>query len=168
MGEINNKWLDFLNGNNNVAKVEVIISREKTNNGPELIHVSVGGREIYQFWNNPNKSKDTQPKHIGGKKPYIILMVEQIQNLKDRNINNVEELVGFMVCLGNNIEWGTGKLINKRSKKPLKYDDLQKLFSGGKRKLDRIIRELRENDLLSSNQEGYFISSDLIKKGKKK
>ncbi len=168
MGEINNKWLDFLNGNNNVAKVEVIISREKTNNGPELIHVSVGDREIYQFWHNPSKSKEVQPKHTGGKKPYLMLMIGHLEQLRKSNIGNVEELIGFIVCLGNNIEWNTGRLIHKRSKKQLKYEDLQNMFSCGKRKLDRIIKDLRDNDLLTSNQDGYFISGDLIKKGRKK
>lgn len=167
---MDNQLLNFMNGDTNVIKIETIISREITPQGMEYVHITtMDGRMNYNFWHNPNNTKkESQPKNTGGKKPYLMLMVEQLDKLRSKNVSNVEELVGFMVCMGSSIEWGTGKLIHKRSKKPLKYIDLQKMFSGGRHKLDRIIRELRENDLLSSNQEGYFISSELIKKGKKR
>jgi hypothetical protein len=93
-------------------------------------------------------------------------MIDKLEELKATGIINIEELIGFLVCLGNHIEWHTGKLINKRSKKQLKYTDLQKIFSCGKRKLDKILKELQRHNLLFNTSEGYFISTDLIKKGK--
>ena len=161
---MDNNLADFLRGDSNVVKVETVISREKTTHGTELIHVMVGDQEVYNFWRNPNKIKGP-PKHTGGKKPYVLLMVEQMDLLRNSKINNIEELIGFLVCLSNNIEWHTGKLVHKRSKKQLKYTDLQKLFSGGKRKLDRVLADLKTHDLLFNTTEGYFISNKLIKKG---
>jgi hypothetical protein len=159
-----NKLLEFINGESNVVKVEVIISREKTQQGTEYISVSAENRPLYSFWHNPNKNKGT-PKHSGGKKPYIMLMIERIEEMRKNNIPNIEDLIGFMVCLGNNVQWHTGKLIHKRSKKQLKYADLLTLFSYGKRKLDRILKDLQDNSLLRNTAEGYFISDSLIKKG---
>jgi len=158
-------WNDFINGQCNVIKAEAIISREKTTSGTELIHISVGDYEVYQFWNNPNKPVNSKPKHTGGKKPYLLVSVTKMNELRN-TINNAEELIGYLVCLGNNIEWNTGKLIHTRNKKPLKYIDLSRVLKCGKKKLDRIIRELKSNSLLINNSDGYFISTKLIRKGK--
>ena len=104
-----NQWLIFSNGEINAVKVEVVISKEIAPNGNQLVHIIINDKEVYQFWHNPNKSKNKEPpKHTGGRKPYIIVMIEQVEKLKTE-INNVEELVGFIVCLSNNIEWNTGK-----------------------------------------------------------
>jgi hypothetical protein len=161
------QWLDFIEGRINAVKVETIISREQTKQGTELIHITIDNSDLYQFWHNPNKTKvrDSPPKHTGGKKPYVMLMIEQIETLRKKNISNIEELIGFMACLAGNVQWHTGKLIHKRSKKQLMYADLLKLFSCGKRKLDRILKDLQVNDLMTHSQEGYFVSRELIKKG---
>ncbi|MDF2563710.1 MAG: hypothetical protein K0Q53_105 [Massilibacillus sp.] len=157
--------LAFLNKEINVIKTEVIISREPTNKGTELIHFSVGEKELYQVWKNSNDN-NVKPKSTGGKKPYIMLMVQEVIKLKKTSIENIEEVIGFLVLLAENIEWNTGKLINKRSKKPLKYVDLQKTYSGSKYKFEKTMKILKNNDLLTHTPEGYFISSKLIKKGK--
>jgi len=165
---MNKEVLSFINREINAVQIgDIILSRETTSSGYELIHISAAFNDelIYRFWNNPNETKG-EPKHTGGKKPYIMLLTDEIKKLKKQGVANIEEMVGFIVCLGGNIEWGTGRLINKRSKKPLKYEDIKGIFSGGKWKLDRIISELKEHNLLYNTQEGYFISTDFIKKGK--
>jgi hypothetical protein len=163
-----NQWLEFQNGSIKAVKVDAVISKEVTSAGMEYIHVSIDGEEVYSFWKNPSGvKKKSAPKSMGGKKPYIMLMLQEVEKLRSQGIDNIEELIGFLVCLGNNVEWGTGRLIHKRSKKQLMYADLQKMFNFGKRKLDRVIKDLRQHELLIGNDEGYFISDLLIKKGSK-
>lgn len=161
------KILAYLNNETNVIKTDAIFSREKTDKGVEYIHVSFGDEERYTFWNNPLKEK-SPPKSMGGKKPYVMLMVQKVTELQKKGIKNIEEIIGFLVLLSDNIEWNTGRIINKRSKKPLKYSDLQNKHSGGKYKFEKTMKLLSENSLLEHKPEGYFISTDLIKKGSKK
>jgi len=166
--------LDFLNGNTNVLIPQgVTITRDKAPNGQEYITVKIdnGNRELtlYSFWHNPNKpaKKDkSPPKHTGGKKPYVMLMVEEIEKLKKGGVKNVEELAGYLVSLGKYVEWNTGRLIHDRSKNPLKYKELQAIFGCGNKKLNRLLGEMKEHELLYSTDGGYVISSRLIKKGK--
>jgi hypothetical protein len=156
----------YVVGETDIAQANVILVREKTNKGMQRIQVKCGDDLLYEFWHNPSgKQGRSPPKHSGGKKPYIMLMVEQVEELRKQGVKDVEELIGFLVCLGNFVEWNTGRLIQKRSKKSLRYDDLLKLVSFGKRKLDKIITELKKHDLLFNTTEGYFISGKLIKKG---
>ena len=165
--------LDFLNGVTNAVRLEdTILSRDVLPNGYQrlVLNTVENDATLFEWWHNPKekRNKNDTPKHTGGKKPYIMLITGEVENLRKQGIPNLEELIGFLVCLGNNIEWHSGRLINKRSKKSLKYKDIQKLFSGGRKKLDRILRELKEHDLLFSTEEGYFISTRIIKKGKTK
>lgn len=127
--------------------------------------VTVLCEECHCNFHKITKLKRNNPKHSGGKKTYVMLMLQQFEEFKNKNINNIEELVGFLVCLSYNMEWRTGRLVHRRNKKQLKYADLLKLFSGGKRKLDRIMKDLKKYELLTHTKEGYFISNKLIKKG---
>lgn len=155
----------FLLGEINAIQTSVIITREKKAKSPqEYIHIMCGDEEIYSFWRSCN-SKPSQRKGMGGKKPYIMVMLQRMEELKKNNLPNVEEIIGVLVLLSNNIEWSTGRLINKRSKRSLKYDDLTKIVSFSSRKLDRLIGVMKQNNLLNNTSEGYFISRDLIKKG---
>lgn len=165
--------LRFLNGEVNVARIEFIVTRQpRMPNGAEHITaVPIDGEYIsFERWHNPKKeqSNNETPKHSGGKKPYVMLMVEEIDRLRDEGVKNVEELLGFLVCLSRYVQWNTGKLIRRRSKRPLQYKDLSEMFSCGNRKLNRILKSLQENDLLYSTTEGYFVSTRIIKKGKTK
>lgn len=122
------------------------------------------------FYHNRNKNimidENEKPKSMGGKKPYIMVMINEIEELRGKGVKNVEELIGYVACLGNYIEWNTGKLIHKRNKKPIRYNDLQAIYGCGNKKLNKMINLMKEHNLLYHNGEGYFISSKYIKKGK--
>lgn len=158
----------YLLGETNVVMLQCTICREQAPNGSQYITIRSGERTIYAFWHTPDSEKGKKPKHTGGKKPYVMLMTQEIVELRKQGVPNVEELIGFMVCLGRNVEWGTGKLVKGRKKTPIRYKDLLDMFSCGKRKLDRVLKQMQEYGLLSNTNEGYFVSTKLIKKGSTK
>jgi hypothetical protein len=164
--EINTNFLDYEEGNADVLQATITISREVTAGGQQYIHVIAGGQELYSFWHNPKKSKN--PKHTGGKAPYIMVMTQELEKFKtvagDSDFE-VESCIGFLTCMAKYIEWKTGKLIHPRSKKALKYKDLVGIVTFGKRKLDSVIYTLKDFNLLSHTAEGYFVSRKIIKKG---
>jgi len=150
-------------------------TREIAPNGLEYIqeYIIDGEEELLFrcFWYNPNRKvvKDkTKSKNTGGKKPYLMLMTNEIEELRGKGVKNVEELIGYTVSLGKYVEWNTGKLINNRSKKTLQYKDLISLYKCSKPKLNKMLKLMKDNDLLYHTDEGYFISSKYIKKGNTK
>lgn len=171
----------FLNKESNVLVIDKMfkITREVTEQGMEyyqetFIEDYEGKYKEYDwnsFWKNPSKKKPKDvdnPKNTGGKAPYIILMTDEIEKLREKNIKNVEELIGYVVSIGKNIEWSTGRLVHKRSKKQLQYNDLLDIYKCSRTKLDKMLKLMKDNDLLYNTKDGYFISSKYIKKGKKK
>lgn len=166
----------FIDMETNAFQGTFIVSREKTPNGYErIIYKIIGG--VYDgmlfdaHWRKigePPTLEEKKPKSTGGKKPYLMLMVDEIKELKKSGVKNVEELIGYVVCLGEFIEWNTGRLIHKRSKKPIQYKDLLEIYSCSKPKLNKMINLMKEHDLLYYTDEGYFISQKYIKKGKSK
>lgn len=160
---------DFLVGAKNAVRTTVIISREQAPGGAQYISISrPEGGNLYKFWYKPGRNQDKDqppPKHTGGRKPYIMLMVDEVERLRAKGVANTEELIGCLVSLGKNIEWSTGRLVHKRSKKALRYKDLQALFGYGNKRLNRILGELKEHELLFSTSDGYVVSRALIKKG---
>ena len=165
-GDLDRNLLTYLSSETNVVQTDgVIFSREKSNNGMELIHVLVNDKEVYSFWNNPYKTK--KPKgSTGGKKPYVIIMTQEVEVLRNKKVNGIEEALGLLLVLSPNTEWHTGRLINKRNKNSLKYEELLKISGSTKYKFEKLMKILKDNDLLTHTPEGYFISSKLIKKGK--
>jgi len=163
----------YLFGNHNAAITTVVLLREPASDGMEHITIKTadGENTLYEFWHNSNKvAKQNKgpPRHTGGKSPYVKLMTEEIRRMQKEGLNGREECLGVLLYLSDNIEWGTGRLINKRSKKPLQRADLSKVLGYSNEKLNRIIKNLKDNDLLAYSPEGYFISSRLIQKGTNK
>jgi hypothetical protein len=124
------------------------------------------------------KEPDNKPKSMGGKKPYAMLMTEEVKNLLEKNIKNVDEVLGFLTILSGYMEFHTGKLIDKRQRLkkkqlPLQYNDLLEVCKYSRTKLDKMLKTAKEYNLiyyekpLKDNSGGYFISSNIIKKGKK-
>lgn len=173
------KVRDFINETSNAIPIPPgsFLTREKSPSGNNFMTLKIpngdgdGDLILSTWWENPNKpaNKDkSPPKHTGGKQPYVMLMINEVEKLREKGVKNVEEITGYLVSLGKNIEWNTGRLIHKRSKKPLKYTDLQTIFSCGNKKLNRLLAEMKKHELLFSTDSGYCISPRFIKKGKTK
>lgn len=124
------------------------------------------------------KEPDEKPKSMGGKKPYVMLMTEEVKKLLEKNIKNADEVLGFLTILSGYMEFHTGKLIDKRQRLkkkqlPLQYTDLLKICKYSRTKLDKMIKTTKDYNLIyyekptKDNEGGYFISTNIIKKGKK-
>lgn len=160
--------LDFINGCKSSVLVNAMFVKEIMPNGSQHIKVEVEGTLLYDFFYNPNKKKakdPAKPKTTGGKKPYVIVMTQEVDRLRKEGVKNLVEMTGFLLFLGSNIEWDTGRLIHKRNKKPLTKKDLNTIIPWGRYKIDNMLSSLEEHDLLFNTTEGYFVSRKIIKKG---
>jgi hypothetical protein len=171
-GEIMGSWhigdvmASFREGANAVCK-ELMVGREVNDNGMEYITISdyekwmEEPRLLYGFWRNPIKSrKNKEPKHAGGKKPYLKLFLERIHKFKDADI-------GALVRAASSVDWGSGVLIDKRSKKPLDFRGLLHLLGyGSSATLAKRLSNLRQSGALTVDDQGrYVISRELLQKG---
>ena len=162
---------------NAVILNNVSISREKSKNGTECIYIKPEGygNPMYTFWNNtrkkekePEEEKESKKRATGGgKKAYVMLMIEEISQITPGVNNGVdaEKALGAAVRLANNIEWSTGKIINKRNKKALTYTDLLKLYGCSNNRLNTLINDMTKLNIMYHTKEGYFVSPKYIKKG---
>jgi hypothetical protein len=159
--------MDYLAGKRNVVKDEFVVSREKARDS-ELIYISHPKIEkpVYTFWHSRKQNgKSVTPKHTGGKKPYVILMIDEIVKLMDSGLP--AEYAGYLLYLTPYIEWGTGRLVCGRKKRKMKHADLQKVFSRRRQEMLHILAGLKNHNLLTYTKEGYFISRDIVKRGGK-
>ena len=160
--------LDFINGSKSSVLVSAMLVKSVFPNGTQQITLEVEGKELYTFCHNPSKRKakdPDKPKNTGGKKPYLMVMIQEIEKLKKEGITNLVEITGFLLFLGSNIEWNTGRLINRRSKKSLNRNDIGKIVPWSRYKIDNMIISLEEHDLLFKTSDGFFVSRNIIKKG---
>jgi len=152
----------YISGERNAIKDEFILSREKCGSSE---YVQVQHPElpepIYTFWHT--RKKANAPKHTGGKKPYAMIMIEELIRLMKGGLP--AEATGYLIYLTPYIEWGTGKLIYGRGKRQMKFADIMKVFGKSYKTTQAIIAKLKDHDLLAYTKEGYFISRELIKRG---
>lgn len=159
---MNKELFKYLSNEINVVKVEVIISREKTNNGQEYIHITTDGLEdyIYKFWVSSNKNNEN-PKHTGGKKSYTKIMSEYLDEHPELSL----EASGLLFKLSNKIMWNNNLIVNKRTKKPLNIEDICKLVNKSKPTVIKVMDELKQLGLLIHDNDGYKISNVIMQKG---
>ncbi|GEM_PF-3437800 len=125
------------------------------------------------------QGSDKKSKSTGGKKPYVMLMTNEIKalkgKLKEDGVKNYNEIIGCLTDLSGFMEWSTGKLIDKRQRlkkkqTPLKYNDLLEISGYSKSKFENMMKLMKYYQLLwhSDDEEnkGYFISQIYFKKGK--
>lgn len=154
----------YLSGQQNAVCDQFIISREKTG-GCEYVHVSHPelAEPLYQFWVGKKNKASGTPRHTGGKKPYVMLMIQELTELIVQG--TPAHCVGHLICLVPYVEWGTGRLVIGREKQSMRVDDIGKVFGCKRRWTLHILGNLKRNGLLTCGGGSYFIPRDLIKKG---
>jgi hypothetical protein len=163
--------LDYLNGDKNAVRVQVDISRGTTEDGREHIIITLPEvtEPLYEFWQIPKvkKAKDpNNPRSMGGKKPYVMLMIENLDKVVEQGMPL--EYCGYLVGLSKNINWNTGLVKKKRSKNAFKFEQLTETWKVNERRGREIIKTLKQYNLLSQDDDGYKVSADFMRKGGKK
>lgn len=162
-------FLKYLSGEKNAVRDEFILSREKSN-GNELVVVSHPeiNEPVYSFWRAGGKEKNSNqnPKHTGGKKPYAMVMLNELVSVLGKGVPI--ELIGYLVALAPYAEWGTGRLMCGRKKRKMQVADIEKVFRKSRRTTLNTLSTLKKHGLLSYTEEGYFISGFLVRKGRAK
>lgn len=71
----------------------------------------------------------------------------------------------FLVNAADYLYWDTGQMLRKRTKKPIKYKDLLKILGWNKVKMNKVIKSLKEKELLSNGKDGrgYFIPEHMFR-----
>jgi hypothetical protein len=152
---------DYLSGFTNVCEGKFTIGREKSGKN-EFIIIKLDGQEVYSFWHNPNKKvTNKKPKHTGGKKSYIMLMIEELKKHENLSL----EAQGFIYKMLTHIQWNSTLIIDTRNKKPLVIDEMVTILGIGRNKTLSIIKELKAADLLVKDKDGYKVSPNLMQKG---
>lgn len=156
----------FLEGEINVYRGELTIGRERAEGRPSAYFVIKAGDAVLKEWWG-GIGNVSQGKTMGGKKPYIMLMTDTLHELMQDGKINLTEL-GCLVALTSNIEWGTGKIIHRRTKAALTAKEISALLGVSQSTFNRVVKGLKASKLISVTKDGYFVSYKLFKKGSKK
>lgn len=165
---------EYISGERNATMDEFILSRERTGNA-EYVNVSLPGETepIYTLWTQkPQKNKAieatceiTKPKHTGGKRPYVMLMQDQQDIINALTLEATGLLLKLMA--GGFVEWNTGRIIDRRTKKPLTITMIRTRYKLGERKTKSLIKELTDNKIIEYDhkQRSYFFNVQFARKG---
>lgn len=165
---------EYILGERNATRDEFILSRESTGNA-EYVSVSLPGYDepIYALWTKkPQKKKATQatgeivkPKHTGGKRPYIMLMQDQDDAINQLSLD-AAGLV-FKLLAGGFVEWNTGRIIDRRTKKPLTIKMIHTRYKLGVSRTKKLMKELTEAKIIKYDRKkrSYFFNTKLARKG---
>jgi len=137
----------------------IAIGKEKADNSREYVTVTdYGGKKpdvVFGFWNNAfkRKRKGTKPKSGGGKKQYLKLYTEKLDNLD-------VTLAGVLVKLAIKADWETGKL------KMDSISDIAKNIGCSRPTMHSYIEKLQKDGAIKKDDNGdYIINRDYIAKG---
>jgi hypothetical protein len=183
---VNRDLSEFIHGERNVVRGDLIISRESTATSEYYYVSSPQDKEefkpILKGW--AKKIRPTQkslpiadieripisealprPKHTGGKRPYVMIMQDKEFLINQLSINASGALMK-LTC-GGCVEWGTGKVIDKRSKKPMTVKMICEKLGLKTAEGKIILSELTANKILmyDRKQKAYFVDRDFAKKG---
>lgn len=187
--DMDKEFLKFILGETNYYKGEVSISRDPLKGkGSDFYYLEQEGKVALSFWGAVEKGKGKKlkespldqeqeevtnarepppKKSMGGKAPYVMLMTAKMSEMV-REGKATAEQIGNMAMLSPCIEWGTGRLVKKRSKKSMSSADISKHLGVSERTWQRYFDKFKEAGLMSRGGDSYYISTDLFKKGGEK
>lgn len=182
---VKKETLEYLRGERNATRDEFILSRERTGSA-EYVYVSLpcNTEPIYKLWTKkpkrvcrqlgviqtvsaaPNGDGNARrAKHTGGKRPYAMVMQDMADVIRDISIDSCGLLMKIVCC--GCIEWHTGRVIDKRSKKPMTMRMMASEFGIGIVKAKSMLAELTHKKVFryDRSQRAYFVERSLVKKG---
>jgi hypothetical protein len=173
---------EFLRGERNAVRGDFIISREQTKNSSfcfvsmpqeeESVQILAGWAkkvkpesEILATVQEVSTAEPKPKKHTGGKRPYVLLFQDNIDAVKDLSLN----ASGFLlkVIASGCVEWHTGKVIKKRSKKAMTQKMICAEFGLKSVECKAILKELTEKKIIAydNSEKAYFINRNFAAKG---
>lgn len=174
--------LEFLHGERNAVRGDLVLGRERAGNS-EYYYVSAPQHDdeckpILKGWAKKVKrdvvalERDGQfsvevkkPKHTGGKRPFIMLMQDRGEVIEKLSLSASGFL--FQLFCGGYVEWHSGRVIDRRNKKPLTVKMICDKFKIKQADMQAILRELGESGIMKYDRKNraYFINCDIAKKG---
>ncbi len=111
------------------------------------------------------KIKQHKPKHTGGKRPFIMVMQDKGDILEKLSLNASGLLLKLLG--GGFIEWHTGRVIHRRSKKSMTVKMMCDKFNLKATDIKPILKELANSSVMKydKGKRAYFIDRDIAKKG---
>jgi len=160
---------EFLAGERKV--IEMVVEREDKG-GWTLLHFinKDTGQEFHSQWVRKSRVFSNEiPKgeYTGGAEPYVMLFYRRIEKVFKGDYTGHRLIqLGALNVLSSFVQMGTGKLINKRTKQPLKQKDIAKALGVSIRTTAEILSNLKENGFLERKEGAYFIKRYFIAKGR--
>lgn len=164
-----NTLSEFLAGTR--KSTEMIVEREDLG-GWTLLHFinKDTGKEFHRQWVRKSRVfSDEIPKgeYTGGAEPYVMLFYRRIEKVFKGDYKGHKLIqLGALNVLSSFVQMNTGKLINKRTKQPLKQKDIAKALGVSVRTTAEILSNLKENGFLERKEGAYFIKRHFIAKGR--
>ena len=174
--------VEFLQGERNAVRGDFIISRERIatssyccvsvpqEDAPEPI-LSGWAKRVRKKYGSLvtvseiEQAEEKTPKHTGGKRPYVMLMQDNSDVVKSLSLGANGAL---MMLIGTGcIDWGTGRIMCKRSKKSMTTQMISELLGTGRTKTKQIMAELTKKEVVRYEKKGkaYFMDRRFAKKG---
>lgn len=157
----------------NAVQKNLMIGREKLDTGAELIVVTdyegAKPKIVISGWRSKNKyqRKNATPKHTGGKPSYVRLYTKLFEKLQRQGqqpgIKDAE--IGTALRMAAFADWKTGKLIDKKTKKPLNLVTLSNKLGYSKRTMIDRAEALQKAGIIKQKDGCYYMNRDYIAKG---
>jgi len=165
-----NRLAEFLEGKSKA--IEVILEREDKE-AWSLLHFldKETGALLFDKWGRKNDLFGTKVKNesenYGGLEPYVMFHPKRVKEVfKGDYVGNMQSQITALTFLSEYIQSNTGKLVNKRTKKPLTRQEIAKDLGLSVRRASEIISDLKANRLLERRGNAYYIPREFYAKGR--
>ena len=153
--------------------LNVIMSREDMDKCTLLHFIDADtGVELFSQWRRKEDifgdKKIPQGERIGRREPYALLFYKNIKKVLEGEefVGNVDCQLATLMKLTEFVQMGTGRLINKRSKKPLTREGIAKVLGLSVRRTATILSNLKKNGFIERIGGSYVVNRRYIARGK--
>jgi biotin operon repressor len=167
------KLEEFLAGKR--LSLEIIISREdKEDRKSTLFHFvdKDTGIELFSEWRKADKlfgGEKKETENIGGREPYAMLFTRRVKKVfSGEYVGSKDSQLSALVLLSEYIQMNTGKLVKKKSKKPLTQQDIAKELGLSVRRTATILADLKANGVIERQDGAYLIKREFLARGRMK
>lgn len=166
-----NSLEEFINGKR--LSLEIIVTREDRDKCTLLHFVDKGtGAVLFDQWVRKdrlfnNEKEKPKNENIGGQEPYVKIYYRRVDKVIEGDfVGGLDSQLSTMTLLCKHIQMNTGKLVKKRTKKPLTMADIAKTLNVSVRRAADIVANLKANGFIERKDNAYFVSRDFYSKGR--